>query len=39
MTVAQLTTIIFAILYVIEATSNFRLRKMIRELLEDNNYD
>ena len=34
MTVSELTTIIFAILYIIEVISNYRLKKMLRELLE-----
>lgn len=39
MTVAQLTTIIFAILYLYEAISNIRLKRMIRELLEGDSND
>lgn len=35
MTVAELTTIIFAILYIIEVISNYRLKKILREFLEE----
>lgn len=39
MTVAQLTTIIFAFLYLNEAISNIRLKRIIRDLLEGDNND
>lgn len=35
MTVQQLVTIIFIVLYLIEAISNHRLKKMIKEFLEE----
>ena len=35
MEMSQLTTIIFAILYVTEAISNFRLKRLIRKLMEN----
>ena len=39
MTPAQITTITFIILWLIEAHQNFKLKKMIREMLEGNDYD
>ena len=39
MTVQQLVTIIFIVLYLIEAISNYRLKKMIKKICEDFNYD
>ena len=39
MTIQQLVTIIFIVLYLIEAISNYRLKKMIKKICEDFNYD
>lgn len=35
MTVSHLTIIIFALLYILEVNSNRKLKKMIKELLEE----
>ena len=36
MTTSELTTIMFAILYLLEVRTNFMLKKIIKELLEEN---